>query len=206
MRFRKHGFALAIGALVLLLILVVAGISAFWPSYEERFFELGLLGKDKTAESYFQEGNSTLDVSSKVNWYIYVYNHMGNAQNVDVKVKLINSTMELPDDREHEPSLLEALVDFPLSLSVNETVFVPFSWSILEADYQNGSTVLKRLMVNDQMVEVDVPVSSDSSFYIVFELWVYDQVSHEYKFGWGSEKGFFSASLNMGFRVNLPMA
>ena len=193
-----------IGALVLFSILAVAVISAFWPRYEERFFELSLLGKDKKAEGYFLNDNSTLEVGSQVLWYIYIHNHMGSLQNVSVRIKLLNSTMEVPNDREHKPSPFASFVEYPASLSVDDTLFVPFSWGILDVVSQNSSIILKRLMVNGQTVEVNVSAFSDYLFRMFFELWVYDQSSHEYKFGWESEKEFYSASSYMGFRVTLP--
>jgi len=195
---------LMIGALVLLLILVIAVISAFWPRYEERFFELSLLGKDKKAKGYFANDNSSLNVGSPILWYVYVHNHMGSVQNVSVRVKLLNSTMEIPNDREHEPSPFPFFVEFPSTLSVDETLFVSFWWSVLDAVSQNGSIIIKGLMVNDQTVEVKVQALHDAFFRLVFELWVYDQSSHEYKFQWESDKEFYSASTYIGFRVVLP--
>ena len=193
-----------IGALVLFLILAVAFISAFWPRYEERFIELSLLGKDKTAKEYYLNDNSTLKPGSQVSWHIYIHNHMGSLQNVTVRVKLLNSTMEAPDDRKHEPSPFASFAEFPLSLSVDDTLFIPFSWCILDAVSQNGSIILKRLMVNGQTVEVNVPAFSNSLFRMVFELWVYDQSSHGYKFGWESGKEFASVSVYMWFNVSSP--
>jgi hypothetical protein len=48
------------------LILAVAVLSAFWPKYEERLFELDLLGKNKRAEDYYPNDNSTLELASQV--------------------------------------------------------------------------------------------------------------------------------------------
>ncbi|MEM3704240.1 MAG: hypothetical protein QXX79_07490, partial [Candidatus Bathyarchaeia archaeon] len=130
MHSKVHNPIFIIGALVLFLIIVVAVLSAFWPKYEERFFELGLLGKDRKAEGYYPNDNSTLEVGSQILWYIYVHNHMGSAQSVSVRVKLLNSTMEAPDDRKNKPSPYPSFIEFPLFLSVDETVFVLFSWSV----------------------------------------------------------------------------
>jgi hypothetical protein len=182
----------------------VAVISAFWPKYEERFFELGLLGKDKKAEGYYPNDNSTLEVGSQIFWHIYVHNHIGSAQRVSVRVKLLNSTMEAPDDRKNKPSPYPFLIEFPLSLSIDETILVPFSWSILDVVSQNDSIIVKRLIINNETIEVSVPAFSDNSFRMVFELWVYDSTSDEYKFGWGSENEFHSASIFMWFRVAQP--
>jgi hypothetical protein len=202
--FKAHKPILIIGALVLFLILAVAVLSAFWPKYEERFFELGLLGEDKKAEGYYPNNNSTLEAGSQILWHIYVHNHMGSVQSVSVRVKLLNSTMEAPDDRKNKPSPYPFFIEFPLSLSIDETRLIPFSWSIFEATSQNNSITIKRLKVNDETVEVNVSAFSDNSFRMVFELWVYDQSSREYKFGWGSKEEFYSASIYMWFRVPFP--
>ena len=201
MNSKKNKLIFTIGALILVLTLTIALISTFWPRYEEQFFEFGLLGKDKKAEGYYPNDNSTINEGSQVNWYMYVHNHLGGYQNVMVKVKLLNSTMDLPNDKEHKPSPFIPIAEFPLSLSVNDKLFVPFSWSSIEAISQRNSTILKSMMINDQMVEINVPASN--SFYrIVFELWVRDQVSEEYRFGWESGENFSSASIYIGFKLN----
>jgi hypothetical protein len=197
-----HKTAIIVAGLVLLLIVLVAVISSVWPTQEEQFIELGLLGKNKTADSYFVTENANIDVGALSSWFIYVHNHLGYTQTISVRVKLLNSAMELPDDQEHQPSNLTSFVEFPLSLSVNQSVLIPFSWSIMDAESQNGSAVIKQLLVNNQTVNVDV--RSSYSFAIDFELWVQNHGSGEYSFGWESEKGFSSASVNMWFNVNLP--
>jgi len=194
------GFFL-ICVLVGFLVVAVYVITLFWPKYEERFFELGLLGRDKMAEDYYPGNTSNVGVSSNVTWFIYIHNCMWSDENVSIRVKLLNSTMQAPDDREHEPSPYPVLFELPLSLSIDETLLIPFSWSILEADLQNESVLIERLMVNNQTVHVDVEAFSDLRFRLVLELWVYDQSSGEYLFGWDSGKEFYSVSLYMWFNV-----
>jgi len=191
--------------LVLLLIVAVAVISTIWPRSEESFFELSILGKDKTADEYYPNRNSTLEVGSQVSWYLHTLNHMGSVQNVSLRVKLLNSTMEPPNDQRHEPSPFAFFVELPLSLDVDDAQLIPFSWSILDAVSQNGSVVIKSLIVNNQTVEVDVSADSNSLFRMVFEIWVYDQSTQEYTFEWESGKNFSSTSLYIWFNVSLPM-
>ena len=199
-----HKTVIIIAGLVLVLIIIVAVISSVWPTQEERFIELGLLGKDKTANAYFSNENSDINVGTLSSWFIYLHNHLGYAQNVSVRVKLLNSTAELPDDQENKPSNLNSFVAFPLSLSVNQSVLVPFSWSILNAEEHNGSVVIDQLLVNNQPVNIDALLSMNHSFIMVFELWVQDNSSEEYVFGWESEKGLSSASVNLWFNVVFP--
>jgi hypothetical protein len=194
----KYKFVFTVSVFVLVLILIVAVISAFWPRYEERFFELGLLGGEGKAEGYYPDDNSTLQIGVPILWQIYVHNHMGSVENVTVRVKIINATMTPPDDRRHEPSPTPLLTEFPLSLSVDETRLINFSWSITAAEHQNGSTIIHRLMINNEYH--DVIVSGDP-FRMVFELWVYDRSTQQYRFMWESGEESYSSSLYMWFSL-----
>lgn len=198
----SHKPVLIVAGLVSLLIVIVAMISSVWPTQENWYFELGLLGKDKTADKYFADGNSTVNVGLVNSWFIYVHNYMGEKQSVIVKAKLLNSTMELPHDLEHRASQASSFIEFPLFISADETMFIPFSWSILETESHDDSIIIKRLMVNEQTVNIQVSNSVKSSYKVVFELWVLDNVSGEYKFGWESKDEMFSVSLYMGFNLS----
>ena len=188
-------------ALVLLLTIVVYIISLFWPKIEEPFFEFALLGRNKVAEEYFPNSSSSLDISSNVLWYIQVHNHMGSNQSVLIRVKILNSTMQAPDDRKHECSPYPHIIEFPLSLSNAETILTPFDWSILEAEFRNNVTAIKGLEINNQMIEVEFPIISENRFRMVFELWIYNGTSNQYEFRWYSGKETYSVSLYMWFEV-----
>jgi hypothetical protein len=203
---QKHKPFFAIVVFFLAIIILVAVISSFWPKYEEQFIELGLLGRDRAASEYYPNDNSTLNIGSQVNWYIYIHNHMANSQYVTVRVKLLNSTMQAANDTAHEPSPFASVTELPLFLSVNETQLIPFSWSISEAVSQNSSIAIQSLAVNGQVVTVNPPVVSNSSFCLAFELWVYDKSSQDYRFGWESGNEFHSASVNIWFNISLPTA
>ena len=198
----SYKFVLGMTGLVLILVFIVAVIGSIWPTQEEWFLELGLLGKEKTADLYFASANSVVSIDITNNWFIFVHNHMGQKQNILVKAKLLNSTMQLPNDLEHEPSTFSAFKTFPLSLSDKQTVLFPFSWNVQKIEVQNGLVIIKSLMINEEPVEVNVSTSVNSSFRMVFELWVQDQVTGQYHFGWQSKESFSSASLNIGFKLD----
>jgi len=190
-------------SLIGLLTASVYVVSLYWPKYEEYFFELGLLGKDGKAEGYFPDDNSTIHIGSPVSWQIYLHNHMGSGQEIIIRVKVLNSTMPAPDDREHEPSEQPCIAEIPLTLAIDETKIIPFSWSVLDAEPLNG-TVIKSLIINDEVTEVDVISSSDDRFRVVFELWVHDESSDQFVFGWYSKGEFYSASIYMWFNLEFP--
>jgi len=197
----NHKPLMMIGAIIAILVVAVSLISAFWPRYEMQFIEFGLLGKDKLAKDYFLSDNSTVTLGPQVNWNIYIHNHIEGSQDVIIKVKLINSTIQVPNDEEHIPTQSASFMEMPLSLSDNETLVAPFSWSVTDLSSQGNSIVLRQLSVNNQSFDVDVSTLSDSFFQMVFELWVYNKSSQGYEFGWQSSQGYSSASLQIGFRV-----
>ena len=199
MKLQSHKTVLVIVGLICILILVVAIIGSIWPKQEEWFFELGLLGKNKTADAYFSNENSIAEVGALNTWFIYVYNHMGTAQNVSIKSKLLNSSMKLPDDQTHKPSNVTTLEDFPVSLSANETVLIPFFWNIVKAERQNNSTIIDGIMINNSLFEVQIS-DSNSMFTLIFELWVQSS-NGQYSFEWDSRNGVSSASIYMGFKM-----
>jgi hypothetical protein len=197
---KKFKPALVWGPLFVIVLLTAALIGVFWPKYEAQFIEFGLLGKDKMAEGYYPNNNSTLYLNSSVNWHFYIHNHMRSIQTIVIRVKLLNSTMEMPSDKENRPSPSTTLTEIPLSLSVEEVAIVPFSWTLHEVFQQERLTIIKYLTVNNQIFFIDV-LDSNSSFRMVFELWVYDRSLQEYQFGWNIEEELFSTSLYMDFRA-----
>jgi hypothetical protein len=197
LKVRKQFFIIA--GLILLLIVTVALISTFWPRNETQFFELGLLDKNKTATAYFAIDNSTLEIGTQVKWFVFIHNNMNSAQKVSIRVKLLNSTMAQPIDSKNTPSPFSFFLELPSQLSVNETVLLPFSWSITDVVSQDGTTIIRQLRVNEHTY--DINVSSKDYFSLVFELWFFDPVTQDYAFGWHSGNEFSSASINMGFQI-----
>jgi len=198
----KTKFFIELSVFIIILISIVAVIATFWPRYEERFIEFGLLGKNKTAEEYFPNDNPILQVGDSINWFIYVHNHLGFSKNVSIRIKIVNSLLDVLNANKNEPSSQPTLIELPLFLSVDETNFVPFSWTILETSHNDTLVILKQLLINDQIVYLDLPASPESSFSLIFELWSYDQDSGEYHYEQEIDDGFSSISLNIGFQIS----
>ena len=170
MSIKEYKPIIILGVFLVAVIGFVYVVSLYWPKYEEYFFELGLLGKEGKAEGYFPDDDSTINIGTPMSWNIYVHNHMGSKQWVSIRVRILNSTMQAPDDREHEPSPEPFVLEIPLSLSVDETVLVPYSWSILDAEYLNG-TVIYSIIVNNEIYDMGLSDNS-TRFRFVFEFWV----------------------------------
>ena len=200
---KRYGRRIIVCAVLLILISTVTAFTFFWPKYEQSFFELGLLGENRKAEQYYKDNDPNINISSRINWYIYVHNYMHTPQFVNIKVKLLNSTMLPPNDRLHLPSPFPPLVEYSVSLNTNGAVVLPFSWSILNASRSGDSIVIDRLTVDNSTVSSEVYSSSSNMFRLVFELWVYNQTSQKYDFGWRSGSDYGSASVFMWFNLIL---
>ncbi len=127
---------------------------------------------------------------------------MGAAYSVELRIKLLNSTMDVPNDQIHKPShAVQTVAEFPFNLFDNKTTFVPLIWSVNGAKSENGSAIIKSLKINNHPVEITV---SDSafSFKLIIELWVQNPNSGNFEFGWASKEGFSSASIYMSFNLN----
>lgn len=202
MNIKEQRTIITLTGLFALLIIIVAIISSYWPSQEEFFIELGLLGKNKTADAYFSNDESILEVGNESNWYVYIHNYLENPQNISIKVKLLNSTMQLPDDRQHNPSPATTLIELSKYLSVDEIAILPCFWSIKEIDIQDNSILIKTLIINEEIIDVRIENSINSDYILVFELWTYDSEKTDYIFSWVNNEQFFSNSLYMRFLLN----
>lgn len=200
-RLRKYRPIITLCIIVMVLISVVAVFVAIWPKYEESFFEFALLGEDKRAEDYYPNDNPNINVSSPIRWYIYIHNYMHSVQDVKIRVKLLNATMQAPNDREHMPSPYPHILEVPVHLDVDETLILPLFWSVSGILHEENLIVINELTINNETIGVSLPSFTSNRFRIVFELWVYNQSSQEYEFGWESGKNTYSASLSMWYNL-----
>ena len=127
-----------------------------------------------------------------------------SSNEVTIKVKLLNSTMNVPDDRSHLPSSEPVLLEIPVSLKIDETKLIPFNWSIENSFALEKTTHLDLLVINKQNKHTKVS-SQNNYFKLVFELWIFDQDVNKYVFGWYSKDEFYSASIYIWFTHKIVM-
>jgi uncharacterized membrane protein len=158
------------------------------PRPVQPFFSLYTLGERGNAEHYYPNDDPNLLPREILRWYVVVYNHMGNVQYVAVRVKLLNSTMSLPDDSENEPSPEPVLLEFKQLLMSNETWIMPFTWQIDGIAAEGNVMVLYGLTVNNQSIVVDPSVSARNghNFRIILELWTYKEEAGAFSYAWST--------------------
>jgi len=189
----------------LLIVTVVIAFCSPWifPKQGKNFFTLGILGADETTDNYYPKNNATIQPMDELQWHIFVANHMQSVQRVLIKVKLINSTIPHPDsvNLTPTPQEYEIMNLTPTTINSEESVTFPFFWKLLEFSIDDDVVTVNKLMINDQVVNVDVTATNGVDFRIVFELWCYDVSSGEYSFSWDSKAGQKCAWTQMIFDV-----
>jgi hypothetical protein len=174
-----------VSALLILALCVFGPFTmAYFPRSEERFFALAVLGEEGMAEKYYPGDDPNIGVGETVNWTLYIYNHMGEAQYVAVRVKLLNSTIPPPNSTACVPSPAPMVYEIRDVLLHNETRLHPFSWSIEEAGRSGDFVGVSLLSVNGDLVKADAFSEDGFNFRFVFELWVFDEKSDDFRFGW----------------------
>lgn len=160
-------------------------VMAYMPSRDEPFFALAVLGEEGMAEHYYPDDDPSIGVGQAVRWAVYVYNHMGETQYVAVRVKLLNSTMLAPNSKSCTPSPAPVVYEFRRVLLDNETLLVPFSWSILDVELVGDSLDVRSISVNGDSIVTHAVALYGFDYRLVLELWVYDKGLGDFRFGWG---------------------
>jgi hypothetical protein len=196
-----------ISTLIIYLLIFGSGVIALhyftqnWPKYENQFMELGLLDTNQGTFSYFSNNESLININEKLDWNIYVHNHMDKDKNALIRVKLINSTNLAPNDFNHTFSPAHHIYEYNLFLLKEQKMILPFEWNISTVIKQDNMNLFT-LVINENIVEAPVSNDVNGIYRIIFELWMYNETVDEYEFTWHDENETFSASLYIWFRLN----
>lgn len=172
--------------LFLVLITCSPLISAYMPKRGERFLTLALLGEEGMAELYYPENDPSIEVNEVVHWTLYLNNHMGETEYVAVRVKLINSTMSAPNNILCSPSSAPIIYEFQRVIMHNETCYFPLSWSIFKVKQNSNFLNVDSITINGDIIDTNVDALHGYFFRFVIELWTYDEMLGDFRFGWNN--------------------
>ncbi|MFB0569122.1 MAG: hypothetical protein ACETV0_05855 [Nitrososphaeria archaeon] len=196
-------------------ILIVSSIvaaSVTWlylnPRPVEEFFALGVLGENMMAEHYYPGDDPRIGPGELVQWHVTLYNHMGSAQYVSVRVKLLNQTTPPPDDMNHTPSSVPFFKEIAHVFVDNETWVFPFYWSVENVSWSGGSAKITAVNLNNVTITqgLDTTAQDGYNFRIVLELWAYGNETTGFQFGWRSGEEVRSAWNQIWFNLTAPTA
>jgi len=181
-------------SLVLSFFAISPTFSLLFPFYiDESYSEISVLGSYHMAKDY--PFNVVLNREERL--FLRVSNHMGESAYYRVYVKFRNQTQSFPID--NEPSSLVPLYEFRVFLLDGESWDSEIQLNIIEA-LQNGDIFqVKKLKINNVILELDSISSWDSKydgnyFQLFFELWSYNIFIQSFNY---YERGYVGIWLNM---------
>ena len=98
------------------------------------------------------------------------------------------------------------VITFDILDSKHRQEFIEYIWSQIKKIHMEGFIILDIQGYGEETIRQEVDVKSyDDRFRLVFELWVYDQESDKYVYGWHSKGEFYSASIYIWFNFLYTM-
>jgi len=171
--------------IILILGMSTPLISRFMPSSSENFTAMAILGENGIAEKYYPNEDANIPLGQPVKWHLYLYNHEEGASYLLVRVKILDFDSTPPNSTYCTPSPSPDVYEFRRILENNETVIIPFEWSILDAENSSGRILIKRISINNHQLYPSLSLDS-GMLRFVFELWVYDEASNRFRFDLGN--------------------
>ncbi|HXX73175.1 MAG TPA: hypothetical protein VEI80_05715 [Candidatus Acidoferrales bacterium] len=193
---------------IFIAFIVIAETAAYLattPRPQEQFFQFYVVGANRLAANYYPQNNPNLRISSLVSWYVGVTNSMGNAQLVEIRLKLGNETTTTPNDTSDTPSSAPAIVAFDRFMIDNETWEFPLAWSITNATVTGGFTHILTTRINNETYEVsNWSAINGYDFRVILELWVWQTNTNAFEYGWSGNGETRTAWLEIWFNMTNP--
>ena len=162
-------------------------LASIQPKNSDDYLAIYTLGSEGLAENYFPGDQADILPGTQLSWYVGVYNHMSTLMLVKVEFKLLNLTMQGPDQVNGIPSQRDAFFDETQLLLSNETWTLPVVWSVgTTASMSGNTTEIHSLVFNNDTLtnNVETPALSGFNYRIVIELWVYNDATGAFAFQW----------------------
>ena len=173
---------------LLILIIIAPFAWGFFPSNEEQFTSMAVLGKDMTEGKYFPNDNANITLGQETSWNVILYNHMDATQYMLVKVKLLDSHMSPPNNTLGTWSTEAPIYEIETILAKNETAIIPFQWKILNASTSGNNLAITKMTFNGQPSDLSINLTKGDKLRVILELWLYDTDLRAFKFDVGTKE------------------
>lgn len=181
------GFFLLVFGSFLSIMLTVAYASV-GSKPQEQYIMLSTVGSDMTTKSIYPTSGPLVSEGDILDWNVQLYNHMGESEYVEIRLKLLNSTQQGPDNVLHLPSPAADIYEERIALASNETAVIPIAIKITEAEVgTGGATAISALTVNGaEITGLNVANDKSNNFRFIIELWRHDVETESFVFTWPS--------------------
>jgi uncharacterized membrane protein len=182
MKLNAYRFLFAtVGLIGVLLISIPSLETAIRIPEGEQFSELYLLGPKQTADDY------PFNIAAIQNYSIYVGvgNNLGSSTYYLLKIKLQNQTDLMPNANSGEPSPIQTLYEYHLSIQNHQSSRLPLTFAVSEVSTTLNQTLISKLTINGDVFNVDKPAAWDANnamftYNLVIELWLYNPQSNSF--------------------------
>ena len=180
------------------LVFLVLALAVAWvaenPARIDEFTSISVLGTAATPTAYFPGNIANVSLNEVVHWNVQLYNHMGSTQLYLVRIKLGNFTTSYgPNATSNSPSQGPILLDTYRAVQENNTLTLPFQWSISNDTSLAGTTTIQAMTINNSVLNgIRVSSREGAGFRIVIELWTYDLQTHDFVFSFTSYGSLYS--------------
>ena len=155
---------------------------------QEQYIMLSTVGSDMTTKSIYPTSGPFVSEGDTLSWNVQLYNHMGESEYVEIRLKLLNSTQQGPDNVQHVPSPVPLIYEERIALASNATAVIPISINITDAEAtQGGATAIRALTVNGAEISgLNVTNDKSNNFRFIIELWRHDVETESFVYTWPS--------------------
>jgi hypothetical protein len=119
-----------------------------------------------------------------MSWMLYVQNKMPNPQYISLKLKIINSTSIFPNATTLTPSPAHPIFEENLFLLSDQSVKIPFNWTIRKFEQNDEKEKISEFKINDEIYQVSIEGRTGENYHIIFELWTFDINQNQFIFSW----------------------
>lgn len=194
-------------AVLFIIFLVISETIAYMaitPRPGEQFFELYVLGVNRSVGGYYPYEDPNIRIGDSVHWYIKLKNSMNTVQLVAIRVKLGNQSTLSPDILQATSSLAPTVVEFKRVITNNETWELPFNWQITNGTFTEGSTRILEVKINNQTYPVpSISAIKGYNFRLILELWTWNIESNTFEYGWSLQTERRTAWLQVWFNMTM---
>jgi hypothetical protein len=186
----------------LLILFEMAAYASTIVRSQEQFFQFYLLGANHSASDYYPDQDTNIRLGEPITWYVGATDNMGATEFVSIRVKVSNATIKAPNDLQALPSAAPAVAEFARFLQDNETLEIPFIWSLSNVSLYQGSVHILMLQINNETYQIsDWSANNGYNFRLIFELWTWNVDTANYQIGWMSGDQHKIAWLHIWFNL-----
>ncbi len=167
-------------------IIIVFIVFPFQNSYlnvdDNSFIALAVLGQDGLAEEYYPNDNLNVSKGVPIKWNIHLFNHMGDVQYVKIVVKILGNNVLPSNISNFTPSPSPVIFEYSKVLLDNETIMMPFKWSVVKVERNEEILNITKIRINENTLNVNITSNENEKLGIKFELWIYNISTKKFEF------------------------